>query len=221
MLAIFLKTVPFFALIGVGYLAGRTRFFSEEATAYLTRFVFYFALSAMLFGFAANLDVAAIFSWPFVLAYLLGTTAVWLVVTAVAVARGTSREEAVFEAHTGVIGNVGYGGIDADLMDTLKGPDRVNGVIGLQNSQLTLQHSTLDHTDRRRIRSIDSSLVVRKIADLDRVLCASPVYLGRKGAPRNKRRCCWRARRTRRICLSSGWCVWRRRATLCASRRTR
>ena len=67
MLAIFLKTLPFFALIGVGYLAGRMRFFSEEATAYLTRFVFYFALSAMLFGFAANLDVAAIFSWPLAL----------------------------------------------------------------------------------------------------------------------------------------------------------
>jgi malonate transporter and related proteins len=111
MLAIFLKTLPFFALIGVGYLAGRTRFFSEEATAYLTRFVFYFALSAMLFGFAANLDVAAIFSWPVVLAYLLGTSAIWLVVAAVAVARGTSREEAVFEAHTGVIGNVGFLGI--------------------------------------------------------------------------------------------------------------
>jgi malonate transporter and related proteins len=72
MLAIFLKTLPFFALIGVGYLAGRSRFFSEEATAYLTRFVFYFALSAMLFGFAANLDVAGIFSLSFVFAYLWG-----------------------------------------------------------------------------------------------------------------------------------------------------
>lgn len=127
MLAIFLKTVPFFALIGVGYLAGRTRFFSEEATAYLTRFVFYFALSAMLFGFAANLDVAAIFSWPFVLAYLLGTTAVWLVVAAVAVARGTSREEAVFEAHTGVIGNVGFLGIP--MLSLLLGPQAVGPVL--------------------------------------------------------------------------------------------
>ena len=111
MLAIFLKTLPFFALIGTGYVAGRTRFFSAEATAYLTRFVFYFALSAMLFGFAANLDVAAIFDWPFVFAYTLGTGLVWLLVAAVALGRGTSREEAVFEAHTGVIGNVGFLGI--------------------------------------------------------------------------------------------------------------
>lgn len=111
MLAIFLKTLPFFALIGVGYGAGRTRFVSEQSTADLTRFVFYFALSAMLFGFAANLDVQAIFSWRFVFAYLAGTSLVWLLVAGVALWRGTSREEAVFEAHTGVIGNVGFLGI--------------------------------------------------------------------------------------------------------------
>jgi malonate transporter len=127
MLAIFLKTLPFFALIGVGYLAGRTRFFSEEATAYLTRFVFYFALSGMLFGFAANLDVAAIFSWPFVFAYLSGTGAIWLVVATVALARGTSREEAVFEAHTGVIGNVGFLGIP--MLSLLLGPEAVGPVL--------------------------------------------------------------------------------------------
>lgn len=127
MLAILLKTLPFFALIGVGYLAGRMRFFSEEATAYLTRFVFYFALSAMLFGFAANLDVASIFSWPFVFAYLLGTTLVWLLVAVVALARRTSREEAVFEAHTGVIGNVGFLGIP--MLALLLGPQAVGPVL--------------------------------------------------------------------------------------------
>ena len=30
MLAIFLKTLPFFALIATGYLAGRTRFFTPH-----------------------------------------------------------------------------------------------------------------------------------------------------------------------------------------------
>ncbi len=127
MLSILLKTLPFFAVIGVGYIAGRTRFFSEEATAYLTRFVFYFALSAMLFGFAANLDLAAIFSWPFVFAYLLATTVVWLIVAAVALARRTSAEEAVFEAHTGVIGNVGFLGIP--MLVLLLGPQAVGPVL--------------------------------------------------------------------------------------------
>ncbi|MCA9263133.1 MAG: lamin tail domain-containing protein, partial [Planctomycetales bacterium] len=36
-----------------------------------------------------------------------------------------------------------------------------DGMIGLENSRLELDHVTLDHTDRRRIRTIDSSLVVR------------------------------------------------------------
>ena len=36
-----------------------------------------------------------------------------------------------------------------------------DGSIGLENSRLQLERVTLDHTDRRRIRSIDSSLVVR------------------------------------------------------------
>ncbi len=111
MLAILLKTLPFFAVIGLGFAAGRMRFFSAEATGYLTRFVFYFALSAMLFGFAANLDLAAIFSWAFVWAYLLATLSVWLIVAGVALVRGTPWPEAVFEAHTGVIGNVGFLGI--------------------------------------------------------------------------------------------------------------
>ncbi len=40
MLAIFLKTLPFFGLIGLGYGAARIRVFSEEASAHLTKFVF-------------------------------------------------------------------------------------------------------------------------------------------------------------------------------------
>jgi len=111
MLAIFLKTLPFFGLIGLGYWAGRTRFFSEEATVYLTKFVFYFALSAMLFRFAANLSVAEVFSWPFVMAYLWGTAFVYLLATAVAFLRRISVEEAAVEAQCAVIGNVGFLGI--------------------------------------------------------------------------------------------------------------
>lgn len=127
MLEILLKTLPFFAIIALGYLSGRARFFTAEATAYLTRFVFYFALSAMLFGFAANLDVGAIFSWTFVFAYLAGTGVVWLLVAAVALWRRATAEEAVFEAHTGVIGNVGFLGIP--MLILLLGPQAVGPVL--------------------------------------------------------------------------------------------
>ena len=111
MLAIFLQTLPFFLIIGLGYGAGRTRFFSEEATAYLTRFVFYFALSAMLFRFSANLSLAEILDWRFILAYLWGTAFVYGLATLVCLLRRLSIEEAAVEAQCAVIGNVGFLGI--------------------------------------------------------------------------------------------------------------
>ncbi len=127
MLAILLKTLPFFAVIATGFLAGRFRFITPEATGQLTKFVFYFALSAMLFGFAANLSLASIFSLPFVLAYLLATTVVWALVLAIGLIRGEPREAALFEAHTGVIGNVGFLGIP--MLVLLLGPNAVGPVL--------------------------------------------------------------------------------------------
>lgn len=111
MLAIFLKTLPFFALIGTGWLAGRLRLFSAEATAALTRFVFYFALSAMLFGFAAGLDIGALFDARFVLAYLSGSAAVWLLAVGLARSRGAAPAEAAMLAHATMIGNTGFLGV--------------------------------------------------------------------------------------------------------------
>ena len=108
---IFLQTLPFFALIGLGYGAGRTGFFTPEATAYLTKFVFYFALSAMLFRFSANLSLSEVMDWPFVFAYLWGTLFVYLIATGVALMRRRGIEEAAVEAQCAVIGNVGFLGI--------------------------------------------------------------------------------------------------------------
>lgn len=88
MLEIFLKTVPFFALIGLGFGAAKMGAFTEEATKWLTRFVFYFALSAMLFRFAANLTLSEIFDWPFVFAYLWGSLTVYLIATVVSILMG-------------------------------------------------------------------------------------------------------------------------------------
>jgi predicted permease len=108
---IFLQTLPFFMLIALGYGSGRTGFFSPEATAYLTKFVFYFALSAMLFRFSANLALEDILDWPFVLAYLSATAVVYIFATIVALRRGVPVTEAAVEAQCAVIGNVGFLGI--------------------------------------------------------------------------------------------------------------
>ncbi len=127
MLPILLKTLPFFALIGLGYLAGRTRFFPPEATAYLTKFVFYFALSAMLFRFAANLSLAEIYSTRFVLAYLTGCIAIYALAVAVALFRRVSVPEAAIEAQCAVIGNTGFLGVP--MLVVLLGPDAAGPVL--------------------------------------------------------------------------------------------
>lgn len=127
MLPILMKTLPFFAVIGLGYWAGRARFFSAEATAYLTKFVFYFALSAMLFQFAANLSVAQIWSTPFVLAYLCGCLVVYGLVFGVALVRGVGLSEAAVEAQCGIIGNTGFLGVP--MLVVLLGPEAAGPVL--------------------------------------------------------------------------------------------
>lgn len=98
-------------LIALGYGSGRTGFFSPEATAYLTKFVFYFALSAMLFRFSANLSMAEIFDWQFFWAYLSASMVIYIFATLVALRRRVPITEAAVEAQCAVIGNVGFLGI--------------------------------------------------------------------------------------------------------------
>lgn len=127
MLAIFLKTLPFFALIGLGWGAGKLRFFPPEATAWLTKFVFYFALSAMLFRFSATLSLGELFNASFVLAYLSGTALVWAIGMAAARARRLPLAEAAMEAHTCMIGNTGFLGVP--MLVVLLGPAAVGPVL--------------------------------------------------------------------------------------------
>jgi len=127
MIEILFKTLPFFALIGVGYGAGRTGFFPPEATAWLTKFVFYFALSAMLFRFAANLSVAELFDARFAAAYLWACFVVYALAMAVAFWRRVSVEEAAFEAQCAVIGNTGFLGVP--MLVVLLGPQAAGPVL--------------------------------------------------------------------------------------------
>ncbi len=127
MLAIFLKTLPFFAIIGLGYWAGRTRFFSAEATAYLTKFVFYFALSAMLFRFSANLSLAEVLNWRLIGGYLMGCLAVYGLATLVAMMRKQDIATAAVEAQCATIGNVGFLGVP--MLTLLMGAEAIGPVM--------------------------------------------------------------------------------------------
>lgn len=127
MLAIFLKTLPFFALIGLGYWAGRTRFFTAEATAYLTKFVFYFALSAMLFHFSANLSLAEVWDSRLVAAYLWGTAFVYGIASFVGFLRNLDVANNAMEAQCAVIGNTGFLGVP--MLTLLLGPEAIGPVV--------------------------------------------------------------------------------------------
>ncbi|MFT6090313.1 AEC family transporter [Sulfitobacter sp.] len=127
MLAILLKTLPFFALIGLGYWAGRTRFFTAEATAYLTKFVFYFALSAMLFHFSANLSLAEVWDSRLVAAYLWGTAFVYGIATIVGFLRNLDVASTAMEAQCAVIGNTGFLGVP--MLTLLLGPQAIGPVV--------------------------------------------------------------------------------------------
>lgn len=111
MLAIFLQTLPFFAVIALGFGAGKRGYFPPEATGWLTKFVFYYALSALLFGFAANMSLADIFEPRAAAAYLWGCVLVWLLAMTVALARRRPLAEATMEAQCAIIGNTGFLGV--------------------------------------------------------------------------------------------------------------
>ncbi|MHA6324686.1 AEC family transporter [Roseivivax sp. CAU 1753] len=141
MLAIFLKTLPFFALIGLGYGAARTRFFTEAASAALTRFVFYFALSAMLFRFSANLSIAEIFDAWLAVAYLWGTAFVYGIALLVAFWRGAKVETAAIEAQCAAIGNTGFLGVP--MLALLLGEAAVGPIILILSIDLIVFSSAL------------------------------------------------------------------------------
>ena len=111
MFEIFLKTLPFFALIGLGFGAARAGGFPTLATTHLTKFVFFYALPAMLFAFSANLSFADLLDWRAAAAYLWACALVYLVVMAVAFLRRATLSEATIEAHCAIIGNTGFLGV--------------------------------------------------------------------------------------------------------------
>lgn len=108
MIEIFLQALPFFLLIAIGYGAAATGFFGPEATAYLTKFVFFFALSAMLFRFSSSLALNEVFDLNFGLAYLLACLVVYAIFMGVALALRKGWSEAAIEGQCAIIGNNGF-----------------------------------------------------------------------------------------------------------------
>lgn len=172
MLEVFLKTLPFFGLIGLGWISARTRFFPMEAAAWLTRFVFFFALSAMLFRFAARLDLPAVFDLQFVLAYMLGSVLVWIIGLAVAKRRKLALAEAAMEAQCCMTGNTGFLGVP--MLVVLLGERAIGPVLMVLTVDM-LVFSTLITLVVHIARS--GKLRLRSVLGLLRGVAANPMIL--------------------------------------------
>lgn len=71
MTAILNSVVPLFAVILLGYFAGRTRFLGEDGIRGIVAFIFYFAMPPLLFRLMARTDVGAVGEWSFVAGYFV------------------------------------------------------------------------------------------------------------------------------------------------------
>ena len=112
MQAILNVVLPVFGLIAAGLLAGRFQILGQDSSEALNRFVYFFALPAVLFVGMARVPVQATANLPFLVA-LIGVEAV-AVVLIVIVARFAFPGrigEYTLGAMSGVFSNTGYMGI--------------------------------------------------------------------------------------------------------------
>lgn len=177
MLTIFLETLPFFALIGLGLGAARLGIFPPEATGYLTKFVFYFALTAMLFNFSANLGLEEIWQPRVIAAYLLACLTVYLGVMSVAFLRRATLSEATIEAQCGIIGNTGFMGLP--MLALLLGPQSVPYMLIILSVDLVVFSSlfTMMITLARQ-GQIDRALPVKLVVAVSRNPMVAAMVLG-------------------------------------------
>ncbi len=68
---------PVFGLMLIGFAAARRGWFDESATRGLVRFVFNFAIPALLFRSLANVEIPARIEWGFLLSFYVGALAVY------------------------------------------------------------------------------------------------------------------------------------------------
>jgi malonate transporter and related proteins len=111
MQAILSVTVPFFALVLLGFLAARSHALPESAIPGLNAFVLFFALPCMLFRFGASLPVRQLLDPTVIVVYLV--TAVTMVFGTIALTRSerVHLKDAAFGAMTAAFPNTGFMGV--------------------------------------------------------------------------------------------------------------
>jgi len=104
--------LPVFAIIAVGWAAGRAGLLGEASSEALNRFVYWVALPAMLFRAMATVDLAVVFNWSYIAAFVGAVAVVWVATMVVArVFFRCSPAEAALHGLNSTYGNSGYMGL--------------------------------------------------------------------------------------------------------------
>lgn len=127
MQAIFAVTLPFFALVLLGYLAARRHLLPIGAVPGLNAYVLYFALPCLLFRFGARLPLRELLD-PVVLGvYLLCALIVVAFTVTVTLSARVHLKDAAFGALVAAFPNTGFMGVP--LLTALLGPAAAGPVI--------------------------------------------------------------------------------------------
>jgi malonate transporter and related proteins len=103
--------LPFFCLVGLGWLAVHIQLLTPAGIRAINTFVLFFGLPAMVFLLAARGALAANTVWPMLLVYGLGGTAILLVACAIYARSGMVRQHGGLLALATVFPNTGFLGL--------------------------------------------------------------------------------------------------------------
>ncbi|MBL8360496.1 MAG: AEC family transporter [Rubrivivax sp.] len=104
-------TIPFFALVLCGYLAGRQHVLPESAIPGLNVFVLYFALPCMLFRFGAQTPVLELLSPAVLGVWLVSALLIVFVTVATTLGPKVPMKDAAFGALVAAFPNTGFMGV--------------------------------------------------------------------------------------------------------------
>jgi predicted permease len=127
MQAILAVTVPFFALVLAGYLAGRRHVLPESAIPGLNAFVLYFALPCMLFRFGSTTPVVELLNPAVLGTWLLAAGLIVFFTIATSLGERVGLKDAAFGALVASFPNTGFMGVP--LLVALMGPAAAGPVI--------------------------------------------------------------------------------------------
>lgn len=133
MQAILTVTIPFFALVLLGYLAAQRRWMPESAIPGLNAYVLYYALPSMLFRFGSSMPFARLIDPLLIALYTVCALLMVAITIAVTLRRraggpGVDLKDASFGALVAAFPNAGFMGVP--LLVALLGANAAGPVIG-------------------------------------------------------------------------------------------